>query len=387
MFAFPESTAAVQADENVSYWANSIEPISYPFLKKNLSTEVVIVGGGLACLSAAYCLSREGKRVVLLEDELAGYEESGRHTGQLTTVPKERYYSLERRYGKGHSRLIADSHNAAIEFIRNTVKSENIDCDFEMLHGYLFQHPDDKKEILIKELKASRNAGLDIAERNGIPGIKAVSEFCLQFNNQAQFHPIKYRNGLSEAIRSKGGQVFTHSDGFEITENGIKTGSGHQIFAKKIVLEASPEKKTCENGKSISLCSYLIGATVKKSSLQKGLWWDTSGYTARIAKYDNFYDLILCSKDDSIADIPGKAAFSEEIRYQQLENWLRDKFEIKDVIYKWTVNLKEPKNSIEYMDKYSPDEENIYVVSAYSKNGATRSIIAGIILSDHLLTT
>ena len=151
---------AVTSGENISYWIDSLKPVEYKPLKENKKTDVLIIGGGLAGLTTAYCLLKEGRRTVLIEDGLIGSGETGRTTAHLTAALDDRYYDIESVFGVDGSRIAAESHTAAIEWIASTVKNENIDCDFERVDGFLFLHPSDKVENLRKEFKATQNAGL-----------------------------------------------------------------------------------------------------------------------------------------------------------------------------------------------------------------------------------
>lgn len=50
-------------------WESSRSIQAFPKLEKNIETDVVIVGGGMAGLLTAYVLAKAGKKVVLLEKE------------------------------------------------------------------------------------------------------------------------------------------------------------------------------------------------------------------------------------------------------------------------------------------------------------------------------
>ena len=197
--------ARVTAGKNISYWTNTAKPASQNPLKENLETEVVIVGGGLAGLSVAYCLTQSGKKVVLIEDGFIGSGETGRTTAHLVTALDDRYYDLERIFGEEKTKLIAESHIVAINIVEDTIKKENIDCGFERVNGYLFLHESDKKDSLQKELKAASKAGVEIKDVDEVPGmLQARKALC--FFNQAQFHPLKYMDGLCKVIEQKGGK-------------------------------------------------------------------------------------------------------------------------------------------------------------------------------------
>ena len=91
----------ITSGKNISYWTDTSTDtmVSNP-LKENLETDVVIVGGGLAGLSTAYCLTQSGKKVVLVEDGFIGSGETGRTTAHLVTALDDRYYHLEKIFGE-----------------------------------------------------------------------------------------------------------------------------------------------------------------------------------------------------------------------------------------------------------------------------------------------
>jgi ribulose 1,5-bisphosphate synthetase/thiazole synthase len=73
----------------------SATDLSYPSLIADQSTDVCVIGAGIAGLSTAYLLAREGQSVIVLEDGQPGSGESGRTTAHLSNVLDDRYYELE----------------------------------------------------------------------------------------------------------------------------------------------------------------------------------------------------------------------------------------------------------------------------------------------------
>ena len=169
--------------QHISVWhdTNNDNSLLYSKLTENLITDVVIVGGGIAGVTIAYNLSRQNLNVVLVEAGSIGSGETGRTTAHLVTALDDRYYELERIYGKEKTKLIHASHKEAIDFIEDTIRSESIDCDFLRLNGYLFQHPTDDDNSLEKEFNACKNAGLEVELKKGIPGTEFILKPCLEF--------------------------------------------------------------------------------------------------------------------------------------------------------------------------------------------------------------
>src|ERR1043165_9142815 len=245
---------------HVSLWTDTHDTPAYKPLQQNIETDVVIVGGGLAGLSVAYCIAKTGKKVVVLEDGLIGSGETGRTTAQLVTAFDDRYYEMERIFGEAKTKLIANSHKAAIDFVEQTVKDENIDCGFERVNGFLFLHPSDERDSLEKELLAAKKAGVAIDELDHVPGLLVKQRF-LRFFNQAQFHPLQYLSGLCTAIEKLGGQIFTGTHADDIGYKGVTTKTGHFVSAKHIVVATNSPVNNLfvPFDKQYSYRTYVIG--------------------------------------------------------------------------------------------------------------------------------
>jgi len=135
IFTDPASTSGATA----SSWLATApaRPVFGP-LRANTTADVVVIGAGIAGLTTAYLLGREGKKVVVLEDGEIASGETGRTTAHLANALDDRFTVLEKLFGETGARLAAESHGAAIDQIEKNVAAENIACDFRRLDGYLF---------------------------------------------------------------------------------------------------------------------------------------------------------------------------------------------------------------------------------------------------------
>jgi glycine/D-amino acid oxidase-like deaminating enzyme/nitrite reductase/ring-hydroxylating ferredoxin subunit len=387
------TNAAFTSGKHMSYWLDSVAPVKFESLKENISTDIVIVGGGITGVSIAYCLMQSGKKVVLVEDGNIGSGETGRTTAHLVCALDDRYYELERIYGEEDIRLIAESHKSAIDLIERTINYEKIECDFERLDGYLFLHPTDKEESLEKELKAAQKAGVEVVELPVTPGMKDVSR-CLKFYNQAQFHPMKYLHGLTKVIRERGGKIYTDTKAVKIDHTGITTEDGFEVKAEYVVVATNTpvNNKYVMHLKQYPYRTYVIGARVKKNSIAKALWWDTGDFSqnaeippyhyVRLQKLDNEYDLLICGGEDHPVGLVEDDKVNEEDRYGLLEYWLRARFDIIDIVYQWSGQIMEPMDSLAYIGHNPKDEKNVFIATGDSGNGLTHGTIAGILITD-----
>src|ERR671938_1649713 len=80
-----------------SPWLSDIaQPLKFQKIDRNISIDVVIVGGGIAGMSTAYLLSKAGKQIAVVDDGYIGCGETGRTTAHITNALDDRYYNLER---------------------------------------------------------------------------------------------------------------------------------------------------------------------------------------------------------------------------------------------------------------------------------------------------
>jgi len=136
-----------------------------PSLQKDASANVCVVGAGIAGMTTAYLLARQGKSVVVVDDGPIAGGQTQRTTAHLSNAIDDRYFEIERLHGEQGARLVAESHTAAIDRIEAIVHEERIDCDFERLEGYLFVPPGESLKVLDRELEAAHRAGLSGVER------------------------------------------------------------------------------------------------------------------------------------------------------------------------------------------------------------------------------
>jgi glycine/D-amino acid oxidase-like deaminating enzyme/nitrite reductase/ring-hydroxylating ferredoxin subunit len=382
---------------HVSFWVNSTGPLVYEKLALNKEVDAVIVGGGISGVTIAYCLSQEGKKVALVEDGFIGSGETGRTTAHLVTALDDRYYELERIFGEENAKLIAKSHASAIDFIERTVEKEKIDCDFERVSGYLFLHPSDKPESLKKEYEAALRAGLDVEQSNIVLGNKNV-ERVLKFNNQAQFHPLKYIRALCEAIQKNGGSIYTNTHVKEMDKTGVISDDGCKITAKNVIIATNTpvNNKFVMHLKQYPYRTYVIGAKIKKGSHPNALWWDTGDFSAndqippyhyvRTQNYNSTHDLLLIGGEDHPVGLSQVEQKKEEERYASLERWAKEHFHgLEEIVYKWSGQVMEPMDSLAYIGHNPMDADNIFIVTGDSGNGMTHGTIAGILIRDLVL--
>jgi glycine/D-amino acid oxidase-like deaminating enzyme len=152
-----------------SLWMATADLPQSHSLQADMQADVCIVGSGIAGLTTAYLLAREGRKIIVLERTNLGGGETSRTTAHLASVIDDGFQEVERLHGIESLRLHVQSHQAAISRIEQIVREEKIDCDFARLDGYLFAPDEKSAEYIQKELEAAQRAGISDVHRVSAP--------------------------------------------------------------------------------------------------------------------------------------------------------------------------------------------------------------------------
>ncbi len=379
--------------EHESIWMATSKVPQFPSLTEDTRADVCIVGAGMAGISTAYMLIREGKTVVVLDDGQIGSGETERTTAHISNAFDDRYFEGERMHGQRASQLVADSHTTAISRIEFNAFSEKIDCDFKRLDGFLFVPKGESTNILERELAACHRAGLmdvEWVERAPIDSFNTGP--CLRFPRQGQFHPMKYMQGMAQAAVRKGARIYCGTHVKEIKSGSpakIITTSGHTVEAASVVVATnSPvNDRVAIHTKQAPYRTYVIGARVPLGSVRMALYWDTLEhyhYVRLQHNVDQFgleYDvLIIGGEDHKTGQLPELGT-----PFANLEKWAFERFPmIQGIEFRWSGQVMEPTDALAFIG-LNPGDENIYICTGDSGQGMTHGTIASILITDLIL--
>ncbi|HYW31658.1 MAG TPA: FAD-dependent oxidoreductase [Gemmatimonas sp.] len=367
-------------------------------LSRDLTTDVCIIGAGMAGLSAAYELTRAGRAVVVLDDGRIGGGETGRTTAHVATSFDDYYHEVERVHGADSARLLGESFRAGVDRIESIVAEESIDCDFIRLDGWWFAPPgrgDDVKTLEAEQEAARRSGFADVSMvdswplRDVIPGDDAAG--VLRFPNQAQFHALRYLAGLANAVTRAGGQLFSGAHVVEVADGSdaepctVRLAGGFTVRARDVVVATnSPiNDRVTMHTKQAPYRTYVLAAKVPRDAVPLGLYWDT------LEMYH--YVRLLHGRDEASLDYDVLIAGGEDHKTGQeddenehfatLERWTRARFPISDVIARWSGQVMEPVDYVAFIGR-NPGDKHVYIVTGDSGNGITHGAIAGLLLRD-----
>jgi len=372
-----------------SLWLADASSPNCDSLGADLECGVLIIGAGIAGLSTAYMLCKEGASVIVVDDGEIGGGETERTTAHITAVLDARYADLEKWHGAEHTKLIAASQRAAIEKIEDIVIDEAIECNYERKDGYLFIKGGADRNELDVEMEAMQRVGFTEVEFLGeVPLPTAIRGACLKVPQQAQFHVLRYLKGLVKAIQGLGGKVYSNTHVTEVKDGKtaeVLTDSGHTIRANNVVVATnSPVSNLVAiHTKQSAYRSYVIAAQVDDSFELDGLFWDTES-PYHYLRTENIYGkkyLVVGGEDRKTGQ---DADYGQH--FDRLEAWTRELFpQLGPVEFRWSGQLYEPVDGIAYIGHDPGHRENIYVATGFSGVGMTQGMLAGMILSDMIM--
>src|SRR5690606_32950795 len=144
---------------------------------------------------------RTGRNVLVLDAEAAGWGCSSRNGGQVSTSIKPGYDELAKRHGPERAFAIRKEGMTALDWIRDFIAKEGIDCDWEVVGRFHAAHNPMQYEKLAKDI-ANFPKGLEI-EAHMVPRSEQHREIGSDYYHggvvyprHAALDPAKYHSGL-----------------------------------------------------------------------------------------------------------------------------------------------------------------------------------------------
>ncbi|ATC63262.1 hypothetical protein CMV30_04440 [Nibricoccus aquaticus] len=266
-------------DPTLAHWLASSTLPRFPRLGTDLTTDVIIVGGGIVGITTAILCQRAGLTFALIERDRLARMDSGLTSAHLTAVSDLRFSEIVSNFGRRQARAIWDAGISAIDQIASLIRTENIACDFKWLSGFLHapRADDFAMDNLIHEAAASRELGIPSDYISSIPVFHRPG---VRFPRQAVFNPRKFLAGLVRNFGGKGSHVFEQTSVDEIQNRPIAIKAGnftvtgrHLVLATHAAIATSSHATELKTPLAI-VETHALSAKLP-SQIAEGLFWDT----------------------------------------------------------------------------------------------------------------
>lgn len=328
---------------NESYWQKTTTLPHYPKLEQDCSYDVVIVGGGMSGITLAYRLNNSKFNVALFESDTLASKTTGHTTGKVTCLHDVICTDIYKAYGEARARAYFDSNNEALKEIKEIIRINKINCDFQENTAYVSANDKINCEKIEKQIELFKSWQIDIIETMD-------KEVLMGLDKQAIFHPLKYLKALLEKCNNI--NIYEHS-----------------LVDKKIVLD----NKVCLsiNGYQVKT-DIVIWMTRYPLNLQKGYFFRLLQEKEHVS-----YQEKMTSKDSYIN-------LTSNYSKRPLNNntMLEINKNILNTSSYWYAQDSVPLRKIPYIGKINKHE---YIAYGYNKWGMTLSHVASKLIYDLLM--
>ena len=375
--------------DTTPYWIDSAPTPRFKKLSHDERADVVIVGGGITGLTAAYLLTAAGKSVALLERARCAMVDTGHTTAHLTMVTDTPLSELVRTFGREHAQAAWDAGLAAIAQIDEIVRRESIACQFEWVPGYLHAPRDPSRQSrqldFQEEAKLAFDLGFDATFVRDVPLMGGAG---VRFDDQARFHPRMYLAALARAVEAGGGRIYEHSEACEFHDDPLSVkANDFTIMCEDVIVATHNPLVGLNNVVSATLfqtklalySSYVIAGRVAHGVVPDALFSDTGDpydYLRLTPQRD--HDLVIFGGEDH------KTGQVDDTKacYEALERRLTSLLPDIEVTHRWSGQVIETPDGLPYL---GPGADHQYVATGFAGNGMTFGTLGAMIAVDGIL--
>jgi glycine/D-amino acid oxidase-like deaminating enzyme/nitrite reductase/ring-hydroxylating ferredoxin subunit len=374
---FPGNHCRVTTTSAHSLWLSTGQGARYPALSKDASVDVAILGGGIAGLTTALLLKKEGARVAVIEAARVGSGVTGCTTAKVSALQATIYSKIRSRHGQEAAAVYADASLAGVEQVAAHVHVEGIECALERRPAVTYAADHEQVDAVEKEAEAASQAGLGAVLTDSIDLPFSVHR-ALRLADQLQLHPVLYVQGLAAAVDGESSMVVEDTRALDV-EGGtpwrIRTTRG-TITADQVVvathypmLDRGLYFARLKAQRSYCIAARVRGALPESMSI-------TAGAPTRSVR--SFEDLLIAGGEGH--ETGARAARPE--RYERLERFAREHWDVASIEYRWSAQDPMPYDHLPVIGPYAPLSSRLFVASGFMKWGLSTATFAAMILSD-----
>lgn len=284
-----------------SLWAATAEPApDCPPLDEDCDTDVLVVGGGFAGLSAALHLAGKGVDVTVLEAVEPGWGASGRNGGQVISGLKDDLSGLEKQFSPDQIERMKVFADTTSDMPFDLIDRHAIACDAVRAGWIQGAHGPAAADRMRQKAEqwASEGGDVDFLDANEVSRLTGTNWYHGAFLDRrgGTLQPLSYARGLARAAIKAGASIHGHSLVTSLDRvDGrwqVKTESGSVCRADKVLL--------CTNGYTdladlvpeitrsvVAFYSYQFATKPLSDNLRKSILTEGHGVseTRRILSY------------------------------------------------------------------------------------------------------
>lgn len=345
-----------------SVWETNCSMPTFEQLKKDIKTDVLIIGGGAAGLLTAYFLEKSGADYILVEKDRICGGVTKSTTAKITFQHGLIYNKLLKSMGAEKSAIYLESNRSALE--KYAEICQEIDCDFDRKNNYVYSV--DNPEKLEKEMEALGKIGYSAEFRIEVP-LPFKTDGAVCFPNQAQFNPMKFFSHISKNLK-----IYENTFVREMEGNTAVTDYG-KIYADKVIVTTHFPFINKHGSYFIKLYqhrSYVIA--LENAQIVDGMYVDED---KKGLSFRNYGDLLLLGGGSHRTGKKGGD-------WAELRGFAKSNYPESTEKYFWATQDCMSLDSVPYIGRYSKSASDLFVASGFNKWGMTGAMVSAMLLKD-----
>lgn len=368
-----------------SLWIADSPNTNYPEAE-DITVDTAIIGGGITGITAAVLLKEEGQKVAVIESHRICMGATPYSTSKITLQHNLIYSKIAESMGIQKAEHYAKANAAAMEFISDRVKNQEINCDYKSVPTYLYFSDQKYEDKFKNEAEIASKFGIKayFTKKLSLP-FSVYGGLC--FEDQAQFNPRKYVLAIAETVPGDGSYIFENSRALDI--------KGSQYYT---VITDKNKKIRADN---------VIVATHMPFYDAGGMYFTRiyveKAYAIAIKTHDKFPDGMFLGIDDPPYSFRKQAEGDNELiiiagqshktgqgepttkYFENIINFAKETFNVEDIPYMWSTQDCMTMDGIPYIGRLTSNTPNIYVATGFNKWGMTGGTAAALILRDMII--
>jgi glycine/D-amino acid oxidase-like deaminating enzyme/nitrite reductase/ring-hydroxylating ferredoxin subunit len=349
--------------------------------------DVAVVGGGIAGLTCALFCARAGLSVMLLEADRIGHGSTGNATVKVTVGHGAIYSDLLDKHGPEAPRIYAEANQWGLDEIVRLASELDIDCDLATVAHCVYGDTQDQAERIEREIEAEHAAGLAPVRADNIDLPFPVTA-ALRLEGQRIFHPVKYVQGLADALEREGGRIVEHTRvaGVHATseDEELRTEDGYEVRATHSVI--ATHAPIADQGhlysRTLPRAEYAIACRVRDDvPADSYIYVAEPTRSMRWLEVDGDRWLVVVGQGHKVGEPEDE---DPEMPYRKLAAWADDRWGVEEVTHRWSTHDLFPYDGLPLMGRMELCDRR-YVLTGFGGWGMTNATAGAAIVRDAIL--
>lgn len=347
-----------------SIWAETALP-QFPRLQGDKTTQILIIGGGMAGLLCAFRLKQAGADVLLVEAGRICGGVTQNTTAKITSQHGLIYHKLLHKLGREKAGMYLQANQQAVTDFHALCK--DIPCHFESQSAFVYSLDD--RQALEQEVHALHLLGYPAGLKEDLP-LPFHTVGAVKFRHQAQFHPLEFAAHIARDLPIYENTPVRAMEGTTaITDHG-------RIQAEKVIVATHFPFLNRHGSYFLKLYqhrSYVLA--LENANFPGGMYIGSEENSLSLRAYGN--QLLLGGG--------GHRTGKQGGGWKELSAFAARAYPQAQEIARWATQDCMSLDGIPYIGRYSQNTPNLFVSTGFNKWGMTGSMAAARILTDLVL--